>query len=348
VPDAVRPPQARRRASRTVAFVAITAVCAIVAIAVVAVPLLHGDSTADDVQAITGPLAARSARSVPYIAFEHVSGEHGLHLSLAALGSLAQPLTVTPLRCQRLDIHGGRGLCLREQGATLRTAFKAEIFDADFRVRHTITLGGLLSRARVSPDGRYGSVTAFLSGHSYSTNGQFSTSTTLLDLSTGRTLFNLEKLAITRDGKPFKAIDFNYWGVTFARHGSRFYATLSSDHKTYLVEADLTSRRGHIVRENVECPALSPDDTRIVFKKRVDSGTGPWRFTVLDLATMRETPLAEQRSVDDQATWLDDSHILYGYENAIWVVPADGSGHPRLYVADALSPTVVRPGPGPA
>ena len=65
-------------------------------------------------------------------------------------------MTVTPLRCQRLDIAGGHGLCLMAEAATLRTAFKVQIFDPDFKVQHTLSLGGLLSRARVSPDGRYG------------------------------------------------------------------------------------------------------------------------------------------------------------------------------------------------
>jgi hypothetical protein len=341
-PHAPNPPR-RRRPSRTLAFVVITALCALIAIAAVAVPLLRDDAGSGGVAAITGPLASPSARSVPYIAFENVSSTGGLHLSLSALDHRTQARTVTPLRCQRIDIAGGRGLCLLEKGATLRTAFKAEIFDADFHITHTITLGGLLSRARVSPDGRHGAVTAFLSGHSYATNGQFSTSTTLLDLTTGRELFNLEKLAITRNGKPFTAIDFNYWGVTFARNGTRFYATLATGHKTYLVEANLTTRRGRIIHENVECPALSPDNTRIVYKKRVDTKNGPWHFTVLNLATMRETPLAEQRSVDDQATWLDNNHILYGYNNTTWTIPADGTGQPHPYLPNALSPTVVRP-----
>ena len=34
----------------------------------------------------------------------------------------------------------------------------------------------------------------------------------------------------------------------------------------------------------------------------------PWRLYVLDLRTLRETPLAETRSVDDQAVWPDDTH----------------------------------------
>jgi hypothetical protein len=352
VPDADQRPRAalpgRRRISRTAIFLVITAICALVAAGFVIVPLVTDEPAGDGIASITGPLAAPSARTTPYIAFEDVSGDgRGPHLGLAALANRKAPLTVTPLRCQRIDIAGGHGLCLLTQGATLRTSFKVQIFDADFTVQHTLSLGGLLSRARVSPDGRHGAVTAFLSGHSYATNGEFSTTTTLLDLTTGRTLFNLEKLAITRDGKSFRAIDFNYWGVTFANDGRHFYATLASGHKTYLVEADLQTRTGRIIRENVECPALSPDNTRIAFKKRVDSGNGPWRFTVLDLKTMRETPLAESRSVDDQAAWLDDDHVLYGYENAVWVVRADGSDRPRLYLEGALSPSVVRPAHSP-
>jgi hypothetical protein len=339
---------AGRRVSRKVAFLVITAVCSLVAAAFVVVPLLSDDSNSGGVASITGPLASPAARTVPYVAFQSVSSSERDVLSLAALDNRKQPLTVTPLRCQRIDIAGGHGLCLRAQGATLRTAFKAEIFGPDFNVQHTISLGGLLSRARVSPNGRYGAVTSFLSGHSYATNGQFSTSTTLLDLRTGRKLFNLEKLKITRKGKSFRAIDFNYWGVTFANDGHRFYATLASGHTTYLVEGDLRTRTGHVIRENVECPSLSPDNTRIAFKKRVDAGNGPWRFTVLDLKTMRETPLAESQSVDDQAAWLDNDHVLYGYKNAIWSVPADGSGRPRLYLSGALSPSIVRPAPAAA
>ena len=180
-----------------------------------------------------------------------------------------------------------------EEGATLRTAFKALDLRPRLQVQHTISLGVLLSRARVSPTAATARSRPSSSGHSYATNGQFSTSTTLLDLTTGHKLYNLEQLKLMRHGKPFRAVDFNYWGVTFANDGNRFYATLATGHKTYLVEADLRTRTGRVIRENVECPALSPDNTRIAFKKRVDSANGPWRFTVLDLKTMRETPLAE-------------------------------------------------------
>jgi hypothetical protein len=60
---------------------------------------------------------------------------------------------------------------------------------------------------------------------------------------------------------------------------------------------------------------------------------------------MRETPLAEPRSIDDQVEWLDDDRVLYGADHAVWTVPADGSGAPVKYLAGAGSPSVQRWGP---
>ena len=96
-----------------------------------------------------------------------------------------------------------------------------------------------------------------------------------------------------------------------------------------------------MIHENVECPSLSPDGTRIGFKKLVGS-PALWRFHVLDLRTGRETALAEVHPVDDQLEWLDNKTLLYGSNEGVWAVPADGSGAPRQYLAEADSPSVVR------
>ena len=63
---------------------------------------------------------------------------------------------------------------------------------------------------------------------------------------------------------------------------------------------------------------------------------------MLELASGRETPLAETRAVDDQAEWLDDAHVLYRVEEDVWAVPVDGGGRPRVYLAGADSPASVR------
>jgi dipeptidyl aminopeptidase/acylaminoacyl peptidase len=194
----------------------------------------------------------------------------------------------------------------------------------------------------VSPDGRYGSVTQFVAGHSYADVGGFSTTTTLIDLRTARKIGQLEDFAVTRDGRELTAKDVNFWGVTFARDHDRFYATLATGGKIYLVEGSVRARTMKTIHDGVECPSLSPDGTRIAYKKRVGAGGKRWRLYVLDLRTMRETPLAETRSVDDQAEWLDDAHVLYGLHESIWMVPADGGGRPLTYAPQADSPAVVR------
>src|SRR4051812_17351825 len=182
----------------------------------------------------------------------------------------------------------------------------------------------------------------FVAGHAYATPGSFSTQTTLIDLERGAKIADMEDFTVTDGGRQVTAVDVNYWGVTFARDSDRFYATLATGGKTYLIEGSVSQRRAHVIHENVECPSLSPDGTRIAYKKRTGSGSNPWHLTVLDLRTMRETPLAEARSVDDQAEWLDDGHVLYAVDGAVWSVPADGSGRPSRYIAGAGSPSVVR------
>src|SRR5206468_275555 len=139
---------------------------------------------------------------------------------------------------------------------------------------------------------------------------------------------------------------FNFWGVTFAKDSNRFYATLGTGNNRFLVEGDTAARHLRVIHDGVECPSLSPDGTRIVYKKRVGTDDPAfWRLTVLDLATMKETPLAETQSVDDQAEWLNDRVVLYTPAVAppgIWAAPADGSGPARLLLANATSPVVDR------
>ena len=278
----------------------------------------------------------------PTVMFQNdVAGDGWAQVGLVPMASPAGSRVIVPLRCRRLHFSGGRGLCVGET-SRFGLSFDLNVFGSDFTILHKFRLVGLPSRTRVSPDGRYGAATVFVGGHSYS-SGDFSTETTLFDLVNGTKLGTLEEFSVVRDGRPFKAVDFNFWGVTFASDGNRFYATLKTKGETYLLEGDVTARRMRVLRTNVECPSLSPDGTRIAFKKRV-GGTPRaviWRFHVLDLHTMTEIPLAEERSIDDQIEWLDDRFVLYGVVPDVWMVPADGSGEPRRYLSRAVSPSVV-------
>ena len=156
----------------------------------------------------------------------------------------------------------------------------------------------------------------------------------------------LEQFAVWRDGSGLQAADFNFWGVTFTRDSNRFFATLSTGGVEYLVEGRVQEREIRVIRPGVECPSISPDDTKIVYKKKIDR-QGTWHLHLLDLASMADRAVdAETRSIDDQVEWLDDLHVLYHVTGSlgsdIWVLPIDGSGPPRILVPQAYSPVVVR------
>ena len=243
------------------------------------------------------------------------------------------------LACQRVYMAAGAGLCLAL--APSGVEYRARIFDRRYRVRHELTLSGLPSRARVSPDGRWGAVTTFTTGDSYTTPGQFSTRTWIIDMRSGRRTADLERFEAVKDGKRFDSPDFNYWGVTFARDADTFYATLSTGGQRYLVKGSRAQRRVEVIRKNVECPSLSPDGRRLAYKKRVGE-VEEWRLHVLDLESGRDVALAERRSIDDQAEWLNEETVVYGDGGSVWAVRADGGGRPQRLLSRADSPAAVR------
>lgn len=243
--------------------------------------------------------------------------------------------------CERFHAAGAHALCLRKlPGVPART--EALVLDRRLRQIRRVTVPGIPNRARVSASGQLLSWTTFTTGDSYST-AAFSTRTSILDLRTGYLIKSMEQIPLTVDGARHHDSDVNYWGVSFARDDNRFYATVSTRGRTHLVEGDLRDWSAKALRTNAECPSLSPDDTRVAFKKKVsDDPRAPWRLYVLDLATMREHPLAEPHSVDDQPAWLDDATVAYGLDGNVRSVPADGTGASRLLVPGGSSPASVR------
>jgi hypothetical protein len=270
------------------------------------------------------------------------------YLKVASLAAPNEQSVMTPLQCRRMHFAAGVGICLQDvAGKWFTSAVSVTIFNESFQPLYARSMDGQTSRARVAPDGKYAAFTVFVSGHSYS-DENFSTATHIWEITTGQDLGNLESFEVWRDGEIIHAIDFNFWGVTFANDSNRFYATLSSGGIRSLVEGDIAARRMTVLRDGVECPSLSPDNRRIAFKKA--RGVWEWQLAVLDLATMQETVLAEAGNVDDQVEWLDDTTILYqqnvpdSTEN-IWIsvmrIPADGSGGPTVFASKVGSPAVV-------
>jgi hypothetical protein len=326
--------------SRRTIFVVLVVVCGIGAAAAVAAGVRSQDRRVATSEKARAVLTDAQAERRPVVLFRSLEPEGQLAVSSIA-GNGGGELAFQPLSCDRVYFSAGHGLCVdRTKG--LAAGFGAKLFGADMRVRHELPLDGIPSRARVSRDGRYGTVTMFVTGHSYAAAGSFSTTTTLIDMERGEKIADLEDFTVTRDGRQITAVDVNFWGVTFADDGDTFYATLATGGRTYLIEGSVSGRVAHVIHENVECPSLSPDGRRIAYKRRTRSESRPWQLTVLDLATKRETPLGEARSFDDQAEWLDDNHVVYGLDGQVWVVPADGSGEPERFLRSADSPAVIR------
>jgi len=279
-------------------------------------------------------------------------GPHRDELTSVPASDPAGPRTASKVKCLRFYAASGTGVCLQAVRGTVQDTYRAVILDAALHVRARYDVPGIPSRARVSPSGRYAAWTAFVGGDSYA-GTDFSTRTAIADTRTGRLIPTLEDFRIVKDGRAYRAADVNFWGVTFAADDRTFYATLATKGRTYLVRGDLRSHTVTTLHTDVECPSLSPDGTRVAFKKRVKGlpKDAPWHLYVLDLRTMRETPLAEPRSVDDQAVWRDAHTIVYAlpgdYGADLYQVPADGTGRARRISPAAVSPAYLgrqRPG----
>jgi WD40-like Beta Propeller Repeat len=241
------------------------------------------------------------------------------------------------LACERVYYAAGHGICMGV--APSGVEYTASVFNSKLQREHTITLTGLPSRTRVSPDGRYGAMTVFVTGDSYlSSPTAFSTRTTILEMATGKQVGQLEQFKVEKDGQPFDSVDFNFWGVTFDPNDSdHFYATLGTGGDHYLVEGSVSGESMTVLREGVECPSLSPDGKQIAYKSRIGD-EARWHLRVLDVATLDDHAVAEDRSIDDQVEWLNNDTLVYSDGRNVYTVPADGSGAAGLLVRDATSP----------
>ena len=305
--------------------------------------LLQARDAQQDPGSANAPRTTSLARieSGPHILFRNNARSHYGVVSAVALDDTRGPRAYTSTPCARLYATDDRTLCLYLDRGSI--TYKARVLETDQRV----PLAGVPSRARLSDDGRLAATTTFVSADSYAA-ANFSTRTNITALTGGSRTVNLEDFTLVHQGRRIKPVDRNYWGVTFA-DDNIFYATVAFSGNTWLVRGNLATKTVTTLRDDAECPSLSPDGTRVVYKKQLGKSRGTWRLAVYDLDSHRETLLAEHRSVDDQVEWLDDDHVLYGRPRRndspvsdVWSVPADGSGKPRMTIPLATSPTVVR------
>jgi hypothetical protein len=339
--------------NRVAIFVAVVLVCAAIGIGYLVHAQSENPKNGKSRQPTTdSALQLRTYMQQPHVLFRNT--DLGAAYGMASVTPLTNPAgtrAATSLDCDRVAMTNGVGVCMHTNQGIV-TTYEAKIFDSSFHVTHTVALPGLPSRARVSPNGRWVAMTTFVRGDSYA-GTNFSTRTQFFDTTTGKfAVANLENFKVTHNGSPVTAPSRNYWGVTWASDSIHFYATLDVNYTDiHLIEGDLTTHTARTMEPDIECPSLSPDQTRIAYKKQVDRGAFSavkWRLHVLDLATGHDVALAETRSVDDQVEWLDNGTILYAIPRSesgsvaydTYEVPADGTGTPRIFIRGAQSPAV--------
>jgi hypothetical protein len=262
--------------------------------------------------------------------------------------SLPTSRRATPLHCERMYYAGGRIACARLENDSSHWHINLTIYSQDFKEEFkTEVPGATISRVRVSADGRFGAMTNFVVGHSYNDEfGGFSTATHIVDVDNQKLLTSLETWPLFHNSERVIAIDLNLWGVTFMPGDSdHFFATARYNRKNYLVEGRISTKQMTVIYDNVECPSISPDGTRIAFKQAVP-GFG-WVPAIIDLKTMQQTTLDEASSLDDQIEWLDANQIIYelraGAEGELRVRDARANTPSKRWLGNASSPAVTHP-----
>ena len=218
--------------------------------------------------------------------------------------------TLLERECTRVHIAAERGVCLSQIDGVV-TSFATSFFDpATPETTIKSYASALPSRARISPDGRFSSVTAFISGASYEDiGGGSSTIVTIDDIDgSGNTLTSLVQYEVDSDDPRYDNLEPQYWGMTFA-NDDEFYVTGFFGDEPEVMRGSIETQTLVPTGWDGSCPSLSPDGKTIVFKEpRLDGG---FSLAAVDIESGRRWVINESKSVDDQVEWLDNDTILY-------------------------------------
>ena len=300
--------------------------------------------------AATAPSSAPALPSGRLLVFRDTAPGAGYGMVASVpLGDPSARRTDTRLSCDRVYATHELLSCLHTDRGVV-TSFQQTVYDGSGAPLKSRPLPGVPSRTRISADSSLVAQTSFVTGSSYGTPG-FSTQTTIVAVN-GTDYGDLDEFTLLVDSQKVTAGDRNVWGATFGSDDNTFYATAASGGHTWLVRGNLRGRTLVAIKDGAECPSLSPDGTRVAYKKNTSTtATKRWTLAVLDFATGAETqlPIPDSVSVDDQAEWLDDGTLLYGLadpakpgDSNVYAVKADGSAPPALFLKHAWSPSVVR------
>ena len=242
---------------------------------------------------------------------------HGqLMLSFPQAASVSENFKpLSNLNCERVAFNGDLGGCLQIVKEPTHSYLVLNIFNQSGDILNTFGAVGIPDRMRINNQGSFIAYTTFVKGHSYTSSGNFSTSTKIVDL---KSFYHhdLEGFDVYKNNELIKDRTFNFWGVSFFPNGEDFLVSLGNNTERYILKGNVTSKRLDIVFEGAECPSVSPDGKQIAFKQQSTTQTGllgmpHWNIAVWDLLSNQVRTLKEKRSVDDQIFWLDSKTIAY-------------------------------------
>jgi hypothetical protein len=261
---------------------------------------------------------------------------------------------ILDLACDRAHASRETLVCLRPASGPAGQRATIEVSSVTSSGFGTAVFGavGRPSRARVAADGQASAGTVFVSGHSYLDIGQFATATDIF-VGTGdeRKAHSMETDFTVEGEQPrHRAVDGNWWGVTFGPDGDDFFVTYGSGGATEILRGSVSEQRVRPYLQGVTCPSLSPDGRTIVAKRPI--GGGAFEMVAIAVDEGRSVVLPESRSVEDQVEWLDDDTILYAlpHEDAadgpqpamdIWALDIAPGAEPELFLPYAASPGAV-------
>src|ERR1043165_3731837 len=127
-------------------------------------------------QPIAQPSDLEAIQKRPHVIYLREEQTPYGQVNLVALDSRSPQRSLqTDLLCDRIYYAGGSGICLRYDPSNVSASDPlapprvwVTLFGSDFKPKHRFPVDGVLSRARVSPDGKYAAFTLFVAGHSYS------------------------------------------------------------------------------------------------------------------------------------------------------------------------------------
>jgi hypothetical protein len=311
-----------------------------------------GQGPADEPLATVEPVSGSGPSLAPgeVLAVHRVPGDDYGWLLIRHLDGTRTLLNRT---CMRVPIAKDHGVCLAESGGVLGGAFTTIFFEADnLNADIKSYARALPSRARISPNGTFSAVTAFVSGASYADiAAETTTLVTIDEIESTRSVRGANQFTIDSGEARFNNLNPQYWGITFAADEDEIYLTGFFGDRPEIMHGTLND----IVIEPTDwvgsCLSLSPDGKTLVFKEMTADNS--FELVAVDLETNTQHKLGETRSVDDQVEWLDNDTILYALHPArgdtavqpefdIWMLDIAEGSEPKLFLPNADSPAVAR------